>query len=181
MNAEQAARCMVELSAAFPSVRLPRETIAVWRQWLEALPFVEAKRAVSLVCAQHDFPTVHQMIAACGISSEPVLAMLVAAKEGGFELVRDDTSKHGWRTSMDALPEPVNQGVPCPPEIKAEIREKLARLAAKRVAEGAERPEVKPDQLAAELAMADARFNAELARAQAAERGELSAEELIPY
>lgn len=181
MNAEQAARCVVELTAAFPSVRLPKETVVVWRQWLEALPYQEARRAVSLVCAQHDFPTVHQMVAACGISSEPVLAMLVAAKDGGFELVRDDSARHGWRTSRDALPEPEPTGVPCPPEIKADIREKLARLAAKRVDAGAERSEVGDGHLAAELAAADARFNAELARAEATERGDPSDEDAVPY
>lgn len=133
MTSEQAGRCLVELAAAFPSVRLPKETIAVWRQWLEALPVAEAKRAVSLVCAQHDFPTVHQMIAACGIASEPVLAMLVTAKDGGFELVRDDTNRHGWRTSRDALPEPPRVGVPCPPEIREQIQGYIGKLAEKRV------------------------------------------------
>lgn len=140
MTTEQAGRCLVELAAAFPSVRLPKETIAVWRQWLEALPHAEAKRAVALVCAQHDFPTVHQLIAACGISSEPVLAMLVAAKDGGFEIVRDDTDKHGWRSSRGALTEPVHEGVPCPPDIREQIKGYIGKLAEKRVPSVGVRP-----------------------------------------
>lgn len=133
MTAQQALSLLAELAAAYPATKMPTESAVVWRTWLQALPYAEARRAVSMVCAQQDFPTVHQMIAACGITSEPVLAMLVAAKDGGYEILRDDTTKHGWRSSREALREPERKGVPCPPEIREQIQGYIAKLAEKRV------------------------------------------------
>lgn len=133
MTAEESLKLLVELTAAYPATRMPTETAVVWRTWLQALPYAEAKRAVAMVCAQQDFPTVHQMIAACGITAEPVLALLVAAKDGGYEIVRDDTSKNGWRSSREALPEPPKVRTPMPADVKESIQAALAKIEARHV------------------------------------------------
>lgn len=180
MTPTEAAKVMIELTAAFPATRMPAETVNVWRKWLEALPAAEARRAVLLVSAQEDFPTVHQMIAACGISSEPVVAMLVAAREGGYELVRDDRARHGWRTSQDALPGGTPTGVPIPPDVRKQIKARLAQLAeSKRLREP--RPESREIDLAAAQSIVNGmpsqvEFEADVAR-EAQRQAAMSAED----
>lgn len=195
MKAADALKLHKRLIDAFPMAR----SLAVggnadeWRGWFQALPFEDASRALTLLIAGSDFPTIHQFLSACGFDCgpekpggpmklTPAVAMLQSARDGGYELVRDPQSPHGWRSSMDALPEPEHERTPMPEDVRASIREKLARLAAKKV------PEIDVAKnagdraaLEAELAMADAQFQAELARAQAAERGELELEDLIPH
>lgn len=184
---------------AFPTVRSlasgdnPKE----WRSWFEALPFEDAARALTIVIAGSDFPTVHQFLAACGFDCgpqriggslrpiTPAFAMLMAARDGGYELVRDHDSPHGWRSSRPGLPEPEVVPVPCPPEVKAQMREALNKISERTVPPiDTARNASDRRALEYELAAADARFNAELARAEASERGdgrEVEVEDLLPY
>lgn len=132
MTSVQAGRLLVELAAAYPQMKLPVETVRVWRSWLEAMPYEETRRGLLTVCAKEEFPKVTHVIAAAGIASEQAVSMLVAAREGGFEIVRDEQAAPGWTTTRKQLEAPREQhgpSVPCPPEIAAEIRRRITTIA----------------------------------------------------
>lgn len=187
---------LIDAFPTLPSLRMgenPKE----WRAWLEALPFEDASRGITHVIAGSDYPTIHQFLAACGFDCgperpgqpmrpvTPAFALLMAARDGGYELVRDHDSPHGWRSSRPGLPEPEVVPVPCPPEIKAQMREALHKISERTVPPiGTARNASDRRALEYELAAADARFRAELARAEASERGdgrEVEVEDLLPY
>lgn len=135
MNRKEAAGLLMKIVSAYPSLPFPKATVAEWEEWLLALPYDVGRRGVLTVCASEDFPKIPALIRACGIGSEPVMAMLVAAKDGGFELVRDETAQLGWRTTRDALPAPEQthgEPIPMPEEVRQRIKAAIHRIAEKR-------------------------------------------------
>jgi hypothetical protein len=127
----QAGQLLVELAAAYPQMKLPVETVRVWRSWLEAMPFEETRRGLLVVCAKEEFPKITHVIAAAGIASEQAVSMLVAARDGGYEIVRDDKAPHGWSTTRRALPEPEETHGPSiamPDDVRERIRAAINRI-----------------------------------------------------
>lgn len=141
MKPEQALALHKRLVDAYPTMRslMTPGNATEWRSWLEALPFADASRALTTVIAREDFPTIHQLLAAIGFDGDPKrpptpqMQMLIAARDGKYELVRDPQSTHGWRSSLDQLPEPAHVAVPMPPEVREQIQGYIGRLAEKRV------------------------------------------------
>lgn len=146
MTPTQAMALHQRLLDAFPTQRalFLGNAAAEWRSWLEALPHAEAARAVTVLVAGSSWPTISQLLGACGfdcapdkpggpIRLTPAVNVLIAAREAGDEVVRDPSNPHGWRCSRDALPAARTAEVPCPPEVRAEIRRMLGALASKRV------------------------------------------------
>lgn len=131
MTSADALALMVELSNAYPAWDCPEATASTWRSWLEALPYDVARPALLRMCAKEPWPKVSALIAECGIGSEQAHAMLVAAKEGGYEIVRDPGTVYGWRTTQAALAPPIEkrERVPCPPELQQEIRRRINTIA----------------------------------------------------
>jgi hypothetical protein len=134
MSPQEAGRLLAEIAAAYPAMKMPKETALVWRSWLEALPYDLARFAVLTVCAKQDWPKVSDVVAACGIGSEQAMALLVAAKEGGYEIVRADNAI-GWTTTRKALPEAEETHgppIPMPDDVRERIRAAINRIVEKR-------------------------------------------------
>lgn len=129
------------LADAYPTQRalFTGENASEWKGWLLALPYADASRAITYLIAGSDFPNVHQFLQGCGFDCSPeyrggpmkitpALAMLVAARDGGYELARDAQSPHGWRSSQGAL----HAGYPAGPGPSPEVERRVAALEAER-------------------------------------------------
>lgn len=174
MKPDEALALHRRLVDAFPTARslMTPGNAQEWKAWLLALPYEVAAPAMTTLIAGSDFPAIHQFLAACGfdcgperyggpMKNTPAMALLSAARDGGYELVRDPNSPHGWRSSREALPEPPRVRTPMPPEVKASIARSLAKMET-RMTRG--RPDgsaltVDP-HIEAELAAVDAAFRA---------------------
>lgn len=131
MKREQAAELMYKIVRAYPAVPFPKPTVDEWTEWLVALPADVGRRAVLTVCASEDFPKIPALIRYCGIGSEQAKALLIAAKDGGYEIVQADNAI-GWTTSRLALEadgEVHGEPITCPPEIAEKIRASIHRIA----------------------------------------------------
>jgi hypothetical protein len=130
----EAGKLLVELGAAYPQMKLPLESAKVWRSWLEAMPYQDTRRGLLVVCAREEFPKITHVIAAAGIVSEQAVSMLVAARDGGYAIVRDDQAPHGWRTTRDALPAAPTAGygpsIPMPEDVRRKIEAAVGRIVA---------------------------------------------------
>lgn len=134
MTREQAGELLLKIVRAYPAVPFPKGTIAEWEEWLLALPYDVGRRAVLTVCASEDFPKIPALIRACGIGSEQAKALLIGAKDGGYEIVQADNAI-GWTTTRKALAAPEDQHgepVPMPAEAREKMLAAMGRLAAEK-------------------------------------------------
>lgn len=146
MKPDEALRLHKRLIDAFPTVRslMTPGNAVEWRSWFEALPLEVAAPAMTMLIAGSDFPAVHQFLSACGfdcgperaggpLKVTPAFAMLAAARDGGYELVRDPEAPHGWRPAREALPEPPRVRTPMPEDVRQQMKAALAKMNSRHV------------------------------------------------
>jgi hypothetical protein len=95
MTKAETAKILAVISAAYPTVEIPKATIAVWHDLLNDLPFDVAIAATRRVLVQQD--SVH-LPAPGRIRREAYILMRTPCVDPGqaWSIVRDAVRRHGW-------------------------------------------------------------------------------------